>query len=194
MYSKHGCQVGLDLNKSHLTDEPTVRCYGRKRQSQRRRSENSDTKDYADTGRRGQVNNESIRYSFYKALYLNNSIKYQVFLGKNTFFVANQANIPCVASEDLAALNSEYKAINEESKSIQTELKTANSGKMHYFLQAKGAYTHLILVELAQIRGTPTDADLQVRISEVEKAVTSSFPEQIRICILFSLLARSRHV
>ncbi|KAJ6593611.1 TBPIP-domain-containing protein, partial [Mycena capillaripes] len=72
--------------------------------------------------------------------------------GKTSFFVANQANIEAIPTERFTALEEEYKAIEEENKLLGAEAKTLSS-------------------ELAKLKITPTDAGLDVQISELTEAI-----------------------
>ncbi|KAJ7039187.1 TBPIP-domain-containing protein [Mycena alexandri] len=72
--------------------------------------------------------------------------------GKTSFFVANQANIEAISAERFAALEEECKTIEDENKLIGVEVKTLGS-------------------ELAKLRATPTDAELDVQISELTEAI-----------------------
>ncbi|KAJ6495657.1 TBPIP-domain-containing protein [Mycena vitilis] len=72
--------------------------------------------------------------------------------GKTSFFVANQANIEAIPAERFAALEEEYKTTDEENKLLGAEFKTLNS-------------------ELAKLKSTPTDADLDIQISELTQTI-----------------------
>ncbi|KAJ7350352.1 TBPIP-domain-containing protein [Mycena albidolilacea] len=72
--------------------------------------------------------------------------------GKTSFFVANQANIESIPAERFTELEAEYKAIDEENKILGAEVKALN-------------------FELTKLKSTPTDADLDVQISEITEAI-----------------------
>ncbi|KAF7362133.1 Tbp1-interacting protein tbpip [Mycena venus] len=72
--------------------------------------------------------------------------------GKTSFFVANQANIEAIPAERLAELEEEYKAIDGENKILGAGVKTLSS-------------------ELAKLKSTPTDAELDVQILEITEAI-----------------------
>ncbi|KAJ7502868.1 TBPIP-domain-containing protein [Mycena galericulata] len=76
----------------------------------------------------------------------------QKIYGKTSFFVANQANIEVIPAEQFTVLEEEYKAIDEENKLIGAEVKTLNS-------------------ELTRLKTTPTDAQLDVQITELTEAL-----------------------
>ncbi|KII83974.1 hypothetical protein PLICRDRAFT_433744 [Plicaturopsis crispa FD-325 SS-3] len=68
--------------------------------------------------------------------------------GKTTFFVANQAKIASVPAEQLTALETELKVIEDANKLAAAGLRTVSN-------------------ELAKIKGTPTDTELDAQIKEV---------------------------
>ncbi|KAJ7647543.1 TBPIP-domain-containing protein [Roridomyces roridus] len=51
----------------------------------------------------------------------------QKLYGKTSFFVANQANIQVIPTEELAALENEYKTIDENNKLLAGQVKTLTS-------------------------------------------------------------------
>ncbi|GJE89736.1 TBPIP-domain-containing protein [Phanerochaete sordida] len=67
--------------------------------------------------------------------------------GKTTFFVANQANLEDMPAEKLKKLEEEHKTIEEANKALAAELRTANA-------------------ELAKLKATPTDAELDSQLRE----------------------------
>ncbi|KAI3609577.1 tbp1-interacting protein tbpip [Moniliophthora roreri] len=72
--------------------------------------------------------------------------------GKTTFFVANQSRIETLPAEQIAIMESEYKKVDEEIKQLVAQLKTANA-------------------DLAKLRNTPSDADLDSQITETRDLV-----------------------
>lgn len=51
-----------------------------------------------------------------------------LFVGKTTFFVANQEKIPTLPTEELTALESEVKSTEELNKELTAEIKNATTG------------------------------------------------------------------
>ncbi|KAH7926365.1 TBPIP-domain-containing protein [Leucogyrophana mollusca] len=74
--------------------------------------------------------------------------------GKTSFFVVNQANIKSIPPDELAALEAESKLIEESNAVGAVEIKAA-------------------LLELAKLKNTPTDDDLDTQIASTEDAIAS---------------------
>ncbi|KAJ7076901.1 TBPIP-domain-containing protein [Mycena belliarum] len=72
--------------------------------------------------------------------------------GKTSFFVANQANIEAIPVERFAALEEEHKTIDEGNKLLAADLKNLNS-------------------ELTKLKGSPTDAQLDVHITDLTESI-----------------------
>ncbi|TFK44460.1 TBPIP-domain-containing protein [Crucibulum laeve] len=72
--------------------------------------------------------------------------------GKTTFFVANQANMESIPGEKITAIESEIKSIEEENKLLAVEIKSSAA-------------------ELAKVKTTPTNIDLQNQIEQTEAAI-----------------------
>lgn len=51
-----------------------------------------------------------------------------ILTGKTSFFVANQANIPTLPAEEIAALKEELGAVEDENKLLAAEVKAAAAG------------------------------------------------------------------
>jgi len=87
----------------------------------------------------------------------------QKVYGKTTFFVVKQSGLEDVSAEKLASLEEESKAIDEENKMIAGELKSATS-------------------ELAKLKNTPTDDELNSHVEETKAAVqkTLKYLEPLR--------------
>ncbi|KAL0577754.1 PSMC3 interacting protein [Marasmius crinis-equi] len=72
--------------------------------------------------------------------------------GKTTFFVANQSKIETLPAEEIAVLEAEYKKIDEGNKQLAAQVKITGA-------------------ELAKLKNTPSDADLDIQISETRDAI-----------------------
>jgi len=97
-----------------------------------------------------------------------------LFLGKMTFFVANQAKIETLPSERISVLEAEYKAEDEENKAIAAQTKALSNGKLHFVLVTFfSASLRVNTAELAKIRGTPTNDELGSQIDELKTTVSA---------------------
>ncbi|KLO20480.1 TBPIP-domain-containing protein [Schizopora paradoxa] len=76
----------------------------------------------------------------------------QKVYGKTTFFVVKQSGLEDVSAEKLAELEEESKTIDEENKALAIEIKTASA-------------------ELAKLKSTPTDGELNEQVEEAKAAV-----------------------
>ena len=62
-------------------------------------------------------------------LYVSTILKLRIYLGKTTFFVANQANLEDMPAEKLASLDCEHKAIEETNKALLADVKSLTVGE-----------------------------------------------------------------
>ncbi|CAA7259152.1 unnamed protein product [Cyclocybe aegerita] len=76
----------------------------------------------------------------------------QKVYGKTTFFVYNQEKIDSLPPDKIADLKSELAKIEGENKALAAEVKSHSS-------------------ELAKIKATPTDEEIDRQIADVQKAV-----------------------
>ena len=92
-----------------------------------------------------------------------------LFPGKTTFFVANQSTIDSIPPEKLATLETELKSIEEENTELIAKLRTHNSGKTlpHLFLLSTTSRP-----ELAKLKTTPTDFELDDQITDATNTVS----------------------
>jgi 26S proteasome regulatory subunit, ATPase 3, interacting protein len=98
--------------------------------------------------------------------------------GKTTFFVANQANLEDMPVEKLRALEDEHKAIEEASKALVIEVKAVNTGRK-MAKNSKLDWSSAIadqgyispFEELAKLRSTPTDQEIETQLSETAASV-----------------------
>ncbi|KAF9268748.1 TBPIP-domain-containing protein [Marasmius fiardii PR-910] len=72
--------------------------------------------------------------------------------GKTTFFVANQSKIDTLPSDQIAVVETEYKKIDEENRQLAAQVKASG-------------------VELARLKNTPSDDDLNTQMSETRDAI-----------------------
>ncbi|KJA20011.1 hypothetical protein HYPSUDRAFT_68780 [Hypholoma sublateritium FD-334 SS-4] len=79
----------------------------------------------------------------------------QKVYGKTTFFVYNQAKIDCLPQEKIAALNTELGQVEDENKELAAE------GKR-------------LAGELAKIKATPTDDELDNQIAGVKASISQA--------------------
>ena len=81
-------------------------------------------------------------------------------------------------SEKLAALEAEHKAVEETNKALAIELKAASAGTCHIIPSCLATpeicqLTRRDDVELAKLKATPTDEELQTQLEETATAVCS---------------------
>lgn len=94
------------------------------------------------------------------------------FLGKSAFFVYNQSKIEDLPAEKLAILETQLKEVEEENKLLTVEVKTILAGvQFREVLVPWNAQPHL---ELAKIKSTPTDTELEERVAQSEEKVCIS--------------------
>ncbi|PFH52082.1 hypothetical protein AMATHDRAFT_190418 [Amanita thiersii Skay4041] len=72
--------------------------------------------------------------------------------GKTTFFVANQANTKVIPAEEITDMTAQIKTLKEENAALALQIKTQTS-------------------ELAKVRSTPTDDELEKEITTTQSAV-----------------------
>ena len=72
-------------------------------------------------------------------------LKLRMFIGKTTFFVANQANLEDMPAEKLASLESEHKVIEETNKALLADVKSVTAG----------GYMHPAKQSRLEVEGTP---------------------------------------
>ncbi|KAF8895721.1 TBPIP-domain-containing protein [Gymnopilus junonius] len=77
----------------------------------------------------------------------------QKVYGKTTFFVYNQAKIECLPSEKISDLKAELSKVEEENQALTTVVKSYST-------------------ELAKIKATPTDVELDTQIVDVKAAIS----------------------
>jgi 26S proteasome regulatory subunit (ATPase 3-interacting protein) len=96
-----------------------------------------------------------------------------IFLGKSTFFVYNQSKIENLPAEKLGILEAQLKEVEEENKLLAAEAKTLSAGIW-------SSETLVIpwsiqpLLELAKIKYTPTDSELDAQVVQTEEKVRIS--------------------
>ena len=78
-------------------------------------------------------------------LYVSIIFKLRIFIGKTTFFVANQANLEDMPAEKLTSLESEHKVIEETNKALLADVKSVTAG----------GYMHPAKQSHLQVEGTP---------------------------------------
>ncbi|KAJ8696665.1 PSMC3 interacting protein [Pleurotus ostreatus] len=79
----------------------------------------------------------------------------QKLYGKTTFFVANQANITSVPDEEIATLEAERKQVEEENS-------------------LKAAEAKALINELARLKSTPTNDELDTQIADTKAAIAKA--------------------
>ncbi|KDQ27995.1 hypothetical protein PLEOSDRAFT_1065309 [Pleurotus ostreatus PC15] len=79
----------------------------------------------------------------------------QKLYGKTTFFVANQANIASVPDEEIATLEAERKQVEEENS-------------------LKAAEAKALINELARLKSTPTNDELDTQIADTKAAIAKA--------------------
>jgi len=72
--------------------------------------------------------------------------------GKTTFFVANQAKIDALSPDQISASEEELKKLDEENKALAAQIKTTTA-------------------ELAKIKNTPSDSELDEQLASLEDAI-----------------------
>lgn len=100
------------------------------------------------------------------------------FSGKTTFFVANQAKIDALSPDQIHTSEEELKLLDEENKAFAAQIKTATTGRS-YLTSIPLFCNNNHRPELAKIKNTPSDSELDEQLASAKDLVRVTRPVKL---------------